>query len=61
MSALTLLNMQKFLQYKMENSAACCAWCSPEGSCVVEHFQQGRERRQSEQRRTHRTAVMVTV
>lgn len=43
MSVLKLLNLQKFLKYKMENIAACCAWCAPKGSCVMERFQGGRE------------------
>lgn len=43
MSVLKLLNLQKFLKYKMENIATCCAWCATKGSCVTESFQGGRE------------------
>lgn len=43
----------------MENIAA---WCALKGSCVMEHFQRGREGKgESEQRTTQRTAVMVCV
>lgn len=53
MSVLKLLNLQKFLKYKMENIAACCAWCAQ----VSKEEGKG----QSEQRRTQRTALMAGV
>lgn len=56
MSVLTLLNMQKFLKYEMENSAA---WCAPEGSCVVNIPNE--EGKGDSLSREQRTAVMVIV